>query len=130
MPIITTRAIGPGYEPLAGNGTGNFISDIDAVRQIIQTRLLLLKGEWWEKLSDGTPVFQNMLGAAGAGKRVQIISALLQSRVRGSPYVTGVSNVQASFDPNTRAFQFSCKAFTQFGTITISTATPGARAVV
>jgi hypothetical protein len=127
---IQVRALGPGYDPLAGNGTANFLTDLDAVRQIIQTRLLLFQGEWFLNLADGTPVFQQMLGVAGAGKRSQIISALLQARIRNSPFVTGVLDVQTDYDPNTRAFGFSCTVSTQFGNITVTTVTPGARAVV
>src|SRR4051812_33849515 len=108
MPTITYRKLDPNGDPLHGNGQGCFVSDLDAVAQAIRTRLRLLKGEWWESLDSGTPLFQNILGTAGAGKSPSAVALILTSRILGTPYVLSVSDVATSYNPATRAFGFSC----------------------
>jgi hypothetical protein len=125
MATITVRALSPTGEPLQGNGQGNFISDIDAVAQIIRTRLLLLAGEWWEDLTDGTPLFQSVLAGAGDERSRQAAALVFTARVLGSPYVESVSNVTTAWNSATRTFSFTQQANTPFGTITITFQSPG-----
>jgi hypothetical protein len=120
MATIRYRALDPNGDPLQGNGKNSFVSDLDAVAQAIGTRLRLFAGEWWENRSAGTPVFQNMLGVSGAGKHPETVVLILRQRILGTPYVRSVSNVAASYDPNTRGFAFSCQVQTEFGTLTLS----------
>jgi hypothetical protein len=125
-PTISYRQLGPNSDPEFGQGSLNFLTDIYAVAQAILTRLRLFQGEWWEDLNDGTPVWQQILGVGNAQGRTQQISLILQQRVLGTPYVTGISNVQATFNSSTRAFSFYCIAYTPFGTVAISgPTTPG-----
>ena len=120
MATITVRRIGNDGEPAYGNGTADFISDIDAVAQIISTRLNLFQGEWWEDQSEGLPLWQKMLGVMGSGKNPQAIALLIQQRILGTPYVTGVSRVATGFNAETRAFQFSCVVDTQFEQVALT----------
>jgi hypothetical protein len=120
MATITYRKLDQNGDPLQGAGQNSFVSDIDAVAQAISTRLKLLQGEWWENLNAGTPLFQSMLGVAGAGRHPETIALLLTERILGTPYVTSVSNVATSYNGGTRAFQFSCQVQTQFGTLTVT----------
>ncbi len=126
MATIRVRALDANGDPLHGNGQRNFLSDIDAVRQIIVTRLKLFQGEWWENTNAGTPLFQQILGVSGAGKHPDAIALLLKQRILGTPYVLpgGVTNVQTSYNPTTRGFSFACSVATQFGALTISTNVP------
>ncbi|MDQ2804786.1 MAG: hypothetical protein M3Y41_19715, partial [Pseudomonadota bacterium] len=109
-------------DPLQGNAQANFVNDLDAVAQAIATRLKFFAGEWWERRNAGTPVFQSMLGVAGAGRHPETVALLLTERILGTPYVTGVSNVATSYNPATRAFQFSCQVTTRFGSLTLTNA--------
>jgi hypothetical protein len=127
MPSITVRKLDPvTWEPLNGNGQANFISDIEAVAQIIKTRLLLLMGEWFENANLGTPMFQKILGAPGAGRQPTAVSFILQNRIRSTPFVTSITSASTGWDPATRAFSFSCMVRTQFGPISVSLG-PGLR---
>jgi hypothetical protein len=130
MATITYRKLDLNGDPLWGGGQTNFMSDLEAIAQAIGTRLKLLQGEWWENLNLGTPIFQSMLGVPGSGKRPRPVSLLLVQRILSTPFVTGVSNVTTSYDPNARAFQFSCQVQTRFGTITVATQPPGASATL
>lgn len=120
-PLITVRALDPvSGEPLYGQGQANFLTDAEAVTQIVSTRLKLFQGEWWTDQNDGLPLWQQILGA-GADRTVQAISLLIQQRILGAPFVTGIESVSATYDPNPRAFTFNAVVNTQFGTITVST---------
>lgn len=103
---------------------GAELTDINAVAQAILTRLRLFEGEWWENLNDGTPMFQTILGQRASQQGQQIMALALANRVSGTPYVSGVTDVNISFVPETRAIQFSCTAQTSFGNVPVNY-TPG-----
>ena len=119
MPTLSYRRLDANGDPQMGHGQADFVSDLDAVAQAIATRLKLFQGEWWESADAGTPVFQSMLATAN-GRRPELVALLLKQRILATPYVTGVSNVQTSFDGATRAFRFSCTVTTQFGTLSVT----------
>jgi hypothetical protein len=105
-------------EPQWGQGSSNFIAGVDAVGQAILTRLLLFEGEWWENQLEGLPLWQEILGV-GVGNSPQKIAQLIQSRILGTPFVTGINSVQSSYDPNTRAYSYYAAVQTQFGQIVV-----------
>lgn len=118
MATITVRAIDPvTSNPLQGNGQNNFISDLAAVTQIIGTRLRLYEGEWFLDLLDGLPMFQKILGSSGSVANLKVVVNLISQRIKLSPYVDAVVNVQASY--LNRKFSFYAEASTQFGTVFI-----------
>lgn len=122
MPTITVRQNGANNDPLAGNGQGNFISDLAAVTQIIATRLKFLQGEWWEDLTLGFPLFQSMLGQSGSAKQQQAVLLLIQQQILSTPFVLSISNIASTFNGGNRFFTFSCVVQTQFGTLTVTNA--------
>lgn len=128
MATITVRALDPNtWEPQQGNGQANFISDRDAVAQIIATSLKLFQGEWWLDLSDGLPMFQSIEGSSGTSRNVQLITNIIVARIQGCPYVISVTNVSASF--SSRRYAFKCSVVTQFGTLIIGN-NPGNQATL
>jgi hypothetical protein len=118
QPLISVRQLDANHDVLWGNGQGNFLVDLQAVAQIIQTTLLLLQGEWWANINEGLPLFQSILGS-NSGKAPDAISLLIQQTILSVRYVTGISNIVTTFAPN-RAFTFSCLVATQFGVIQVS----------
>ncbi len=132
MATITVRRIDPtSWEPAYGNGQGSYISDIDAVAQIIAQRLKFLEGEWWEDLTIGLPFWQKIAGFKGGGNNKQNIDLLIQNQILGTPFVLSVLNVQSSYDPNIRAYTFYGEVKTQFGVVTVTNnmPTPPSRAL-
>ncbi len=127
MATITVRALGPNNDPLQGSGQNNFLSDLDAVVQIIRTRLLLFEGEWFLNLLDGLPLFQSILGSSGGQTNLQLIMNIIAQRISQTPYVTSIGSVTATFQ--NRTFTFSAQVETQFGTVTV-TNVPGNKAVL
>jgi hypothetical protein len=118
--IICRQILDPNWEPQWGEGQANFLTDIDAVAQIIATRLKMFQGEWWASLTDGLPLWQQILGRGMGLRQQQAIVLLITTRITTTPFVTGISNVQASFDANMRSFSFSATVQTQFGSIAVS----------
>lgn len=127
MPTITVRALGPKNDPLQGNGQNNFISDLEAVTQIIKTRLLLFQGEWFLNLLDGLPLFQSILESSGGAANLKIVMGLIAQRIRQTQYVNSISKITVSYLG--RRFSFSAVVETQFGTVYV-TNTPGASAAL
>jgi len=128
MATITVRALNPvTWEPQNGNGLQNFLSDIDAVTQIIATRLRMFQGEWFLNLLDGLPMFQNILGSSGSARNLQVITNLISARITGTPFVTGISSVDVSY--TNRQFTFIAVVNTAFGTVTVGNS-PGSSAAL
>jgi hypothetical protein len=113
---ISIRALDADHDPIYGNGATAFLTDIDAVAQIIQTRLLLFQGEWWSDLTEGLPMFQSMLGSNN-GKKGTVISDLIRSNIQGAPFVTQIGNIVSNFNASTRQYTFACQVETAFGTL-------------
>jgi hypothetical protein len=118
--IPVTYQISSGYEPLYGAGQADFLTNLAAVAQIIATRLRLFQGEWWASQTDGLPLWQSILAQPASQKSQQQIATLITARILGTPYVTGIGNVQTSFSPITRAFGYTAQVQTQFGPVTVS----------
>jgi hypothetical protein len=117
MASILIRSLGPGGDPLWGQGQQNFIADLPALAQLIKTRLLLFLGEWFANTLDGTPYWQSILGTA---LNKQLINRLLVARILATPFVNSVTNVQSSFDPASANFSFSVTVLTKFGTLSVT----------
>ena len=123
MPTISLIAhkIGPppNNEPQIGGGSSDMASDIDAVGQLLYTRLLLFLGEWWADKSDGTAMWQKILGVGG-GSNISTASLTLQQRIRSTPGVVDITNLQTNFNHSTRLFTFYAVVKTQFGNLVIT----------
>jgi hypothetical protein len=117
MATIIVRALDANGDPRRGAGLSNFLVDIDAVAQILGTRLRILQGEWFEDLTDGTPVFQRLLGHPTTSDAVAL---LLRERILGTPYVTGIQTMQVIYRPAGRNFSFFAVVQTQFGQVILA----------
>jgi hypothetical protein len=119
MPTITVRALDPvTWDPLQGNGQANFLSDLQAMAQIIRSRLLLFKGEWFLDLGDGLPMFGGILGTQASAKNIQAITNMITSRIATTVFVIAVTNVSAAYQ--NRYYFYKAQVQTQFGTLFIS----------
>lgn len=103
-----------------GRGSQNLTYGSYAVGQAIQTRLKLLKGEWFEDTEDGLPLFQQMLGKRYSVNNLQIVDSLIRERILGTTDVTGISEYSSNFSSENRTYSFTAKVNTNYGIITIS----------
>ena len=102
---------------LFGRGAESFAQGVEAVRQAIETRLKLLRGEWWERPADGLPLYQQMLGRPCTQAQKELMDLLVTERIADTRSVTRVYDAQSAFDG--RAYRFTCNVQTEFGTTTV-----------
>lgn len=112
----------PVFDPLAA------LADLAAVTQAIRTRLLLFEGEWWADLNDGTPMFQEIIGKRATPNGLQTMALALNARVSGTPYVSGVQDVETTFSNASRLFTYSAVVQTSFGQAVVGPISPGSTA--
>ncbi len=117
MATVIVRALDANGDPRRGAGISNFLADLDAVAQILATRLRLLRGEWFENLAEGTPLFQQLLGHPTNSDAVGL---LLRERILGTPYVTSIQSMQVVYQPAGRNFSFFASVLTRFGAVTLT----------
>lgn len=125
-PSISVRKLDINHDPIYGNGLDDFLTDINAVAQLIDTSLLLLQGEWWEDLSQGFPLFQQVLGVAN---NPQLVVLLIQQVIMGVPFVSDIFDVTVTYTSATRQFWYSATVGTAFGNVQ-TTFLPGSSASI
>lgn len=101
-----------------GRGQQDLTYGSDAVAQAIKTRLLLLKGEWWEDAEDGLPLFQQILDTPNSTQNLNVVDSIIKQRILGTPNVLSIQEYTSSYD--NRTYSFNCKVNTTYGTITVS----------
>lgn len=123
-PVIQYLQLDLAYDPLFSSDS--ILTNIDAVAQAILTRLKLFLGEWWENLTLGLPVFQNILGQLGTAAGLAAMELDIQANIEGGPYVTSVTSVSASFVDGVLIVVYD--AMTSFGPVSGTTTAPAASA--
>lgn len=121
MPTITYRRLDENHDYLFGQGSQAMLTDTAAVAQAIRTRLLLFEEEWWLDPTDGLPLWQQILGTRNSS---QLITLLIQRRIAGTPHVTKVTSIQATYDANSRQYNFQATVLTEFSTTITVTNVP------
>lgn len=98
-----------------GHGQDDYITDVDAVYQAIQTRLKLLTNEWWEDLEDGLPLFQVFVGKSNTPVNKQSMDLVAQQRIEQTAGVTGISDFES--DVINRKYTINATVHTIYGDI-------------
>lgn len=127
-PLVIVRRLDENHDPVYGSGAADFLTDLEATAQIIETSLLMFEGEWWNDLTAGLPLFQSII-AQPENNRQATIALLIQQTILAVKYVTGLTNVQINYTSATRQFTYSCNVQTAFGTVGV-TFSPGSTAVL
>lgn len=111
--IIRYRILDANADMEFGKGQQNFTYGTYAVTQAIKTRLKLLKGEWWESLDEGLPLFQSILGQNGTANNLTIADALIKERIIGTQDVTSIESFSSTYDSETRSYSFTATVNTK-----------------
>lgn len=109
------RRLSPTGDYMFGYGNTSFVTDIDAVRQAIYTKLKMFEGEWWENLTDGLPFFQQIAGS----RDKSTIDSLVKARILQTPNVTGISSFSSSIS-STRKYTATAAVNTAYGTVEVT----------
>ena len=97
-----------------GSGSNNFVTDLEAVAQAIMTRMKLLKGEWWENLNEGLPLWQEILGSSGSNEHLTYVDNLITQRIANTKGVTGILGYEGNWNSSTRQYKFISKINTEY----------------
>lgn len=111
-----------------GQGQSNFYVDQpEAAAQAVQTRLLLVTGEWFLDVTEGTPYSTQILGK----DTVPLYDAAIKQRILGTsgivdgslqPVISGIPEYSSSLVGQTRALSVGATLTTIFSETTIALA--------
>lgn len=94
-----------------GKGQQNITYGVYAVAQAIETRLKLLKNEWWENTEEGLPLFQAIIGSGIQDK--DIIDNIIKERIINTQDVISIEEFESTIE--NRLYTVSCKILTKYG---------------
>lgn len=90
------------------------LSGIDAMREVIKTRIGELLGAWQ---ADAGETFMTYLSRPVNDENRRALELLVVEKILTTPHVKGVSDVQTTYLKD-RSFAFSCRVRTAYGEIT------------
>jgi hypothetical protein len=128
-PSIMVQQNDANNDPIEGPNGPVFLTDIDAVAQIIGTQLRLLRGEWWEDLTIGFPLNTAVLNSSAAPQNQEAVMLLIQQTIKAAPFVLDVLSFTFQNNTATRGSAFTAQVFTTFGNLTVTNA-PGTAATI
>ena len=89
------------------------LSGPEAVALLVQDRLSLLQGEWWENPENGFFILETMQAGRITEADASMLSSQISAYVRDTPGVRDVTNVR--FAVEGRRFSWSCEVLTEDG---------------
>lgn len=93
-----------------------FYTGVEAVAQAVKTRLRHLKGEWWENILDGTPLFEEVAGQFFASiDNASQVDLVFAERITGTQGVSEITAFDSELNPNTRTYSASITIKTIYG---------------
>ena len=99
LPVLSSRSL---------------LSGPEAAARLVENRLSLLSGEWWETPEDGFPVPETMESSRITDADSSALASLATEYIRETPGVRDVEDVR--FSVNGRQFSYSCTVRTEEGT--------------
>lgn len=93
------------------------VNSRQCVAQLVLTRLLLMRGEWFINLGDGTPYATQILGTGTA----KFYDLAVKERILDTPGVKGIVSYSSNVNRVTRSLQIACTIDTIFGAVVINT---------
>ena len=98
--------------------SSGLLSGPEAVALLVQDRLSLPRGEWWEDPEKGNEILDLISESRCTDQDAETLESNLISYLLEFPAVRSVSDVSSSFSGHT--FYFSCTAHTDSGDVEIS----------
>lgn len=98
-----------------GNNSFDYKQDLEAVAQAVKTKILLFYGEWWEDISLGIPMFENIIGQINTENIRSAASLLIKKRILETPGVYEVYEIQTDVDRRNRTLHVVARIKTYYG---------------
>lgn len=103
-----------------GSSSLDFYIDIEAVAQAIKTRLELLKESFWRDLSDGLPLFQQILGTPGSPANLEAVTNIITQRIKGTTGVLLIVSNAVTWNATDRQYFYTATVQTLYSTTIIT----------
>lgn len=114
---LVCRAMDEDGDMRFGEGQNGQLHTLDAMKQVLKTRLGAVEGEWWEGDEGAIPYFGgSVLGAVVSEKTKDTIDLLVIDRIMNTVGVIGVTNIESTVA--NRQYHFTCSVQTVYGTTT------------
>lgn len=117
---VSYRKLDGNGDYIFGHGLADFYKNADAVGQAVKTRLLLLYGEWWEDLENGTPLFEGILGRTLTDDSLRAVDLIIKDRVLGVEGVSAIKTYNSSIDRRKRIYSIEMEIETIYGETYVS----------
>ena len=112
------RPMDPGGDILPVTRIDDMLSSAEAVAQMVNDRLNLQVGDWWENPAWGCSVVQQLQESRLTGSDTDALSSYLTAYVRETPGVRDVRDVHASVEGS--RFSWTCTVLTDAGPADVS----------
>lgn len=110
------RRLDENDDMMFGHGDGDFLYGLEAMRQVIQTRLKAIRNEWWEGDPTAIPWTTDVIGARVSQFSKEKIDLMIIERLMDTVGVNSVSDIESSFI--NRRYSFQCNVQTVYGETT------------
>ncbi len=107
------RPVDPDGDILPVLHTGEMFSGALAVASLVQSRLELYAGDWWENPARGNEILKMLQEGRLTRADAQALSTYLTEYVRETPGVQDVTDVRFSVEGH--RFGWSCTVLTEYG---------------
>lgn len=99
------------------HGNIKIIEGIESLAENVDQRLQLFKGKYFLDITAGVPYLEEILK-----KPVDpgLAASILNAEILKESEVTGIGEVSADLDPNTRVFDYSANVQTIFGDLEVT----------
>lgn len=115
---MVIRPIDPGGDILPVLSAQDMRSGAEAVALLVEERLKLFSGEWWENPARGNGILQMMQGSRLSTADAQALSVYLADYVRDTRGVQDVTDI--SFSVEGSRFTWECTVITENGSAAVS----------
>lgn len=99
-----------------GNGSQDYLTGIDAMAEVIKTRLAAIKGEWWEGDGTALPYYTDILTSYRTEANRSMIDLMIIERLMDTRGVLSVTDVKSWYDG--RNYFFNANVNTVYGRTT------------
>ena len=98
--------------------SSDLLSGPEAVARLVQYRLSLLRGEWWENPETGFFLLEELREGRITEVEASAVASQITAYIRETDGVREVENVR--FSVNGRRFSYTCEVRTEEGTAEVS----------
>lgn len=111
------RALDDDGDMVIGNKNA-YVSEADAVKQAVVTRLRQLIYEWWEDIEDGVPYWQKII----ATRDIETAKKLIRERIQATSKVISILGFEADWDNEKRELTIRAAIQSEYGEIVLEEA--------